>query len=273
MPLVDRFFTSDSDIKIVSVPDDEPQITLYDDRGYIAAHMPGKHDQATHGHGGARARLGEQMQLEVVASEHLGGGASGSEVIRETRSDGSMTLRKKFSEDDMSLEAVDREVLGAEVAEALGLDNVAVVQVGDDEIVTTFHEGSTGLRLMESDGASYTQAFESEDGRRIGMLDYVTTNEDRHDGNWVRTNDGRIAPIDHTGMRFENTQLLDGTSPFEIVAGLNPGFGVPSVFTRAELDDIGDRLDGLKSKFAERGHSDWHSAMMRKFDVIKAADE
>ncbi|MEK7767451.1 MAG: hypothetical protein AAB368_14575, partial [bacterium] len=41
--------------------------------------------------------------------------------------------------------------------------------------------------------------LDSEDGRLIGLMDYVTSNHDRNFGNWIVTPEGRIGAIDQAG--------------------------------------------------------------------------
>lgn len=97
-----------------------------------------------------------------------------------------------------------REVASSEVAEVLGMDDLlpsTVFRKDHDKIgsIQNFINGVTANDLGVDD------RYDGEDDlSRSAAYDYLVGNTDRHDGNWMITNDGRLGLIDN-GLSFPTT--------------------------------------------------------------------
>lgn len=211
-------------------------------------------------------------------------------VEREYYNDGSIGIHKG----GMDKREHDAEVHGAEVANAVGID-VAVVSSGvDDEGLYSIRAanvaGESGHRLNNGEMVMGNEAgipgvTDTTDGVRIGTLDFLIDNPDRHGANFIKQdNDGRILPIDNGNARFaEFTQgdPMNGrapTSPFS----LDPGMGIKTnqygevtSFSSNALhpDDIPvlrGRLESLRPSFEANGNTGWHDNVMSRLDILEA---
>lgn len=134
---------------------------------------------------------------------------------------------------------------------------------------------------------------DSDDGVRLGLMDALIGNTDRHPGNWVWSGRGRIIPIDH-GESFELNSRYDNngeilppngrhagfTPPFVDWSGPAGGRGAPAVPSRGpgwqasnplHRDDVKvlrKRLKELRPAFLEMGFGQEHDQMMQRFEAI-----
>jgi hypothetical protein len=91
------------------------------------------------------------------------------------------------------------------VANALGIDDVHAVDVGDGQVLATLVPGQPGA-LAGGDPLTMPGAKE------IGILDFLVRNRDRHELNWLSDGE-RIRPIDH-GLTFWGAEGSDRDVPF-----------------------------------------------------------
>jgi len=223
--------------------------------------------------------------------DYLNGGASADWVKKIELSDGRTAVHKR-----QSAEETRREYLAGRVANAIGIEDITVAQTGDREVVMNFVDGAPGaMKLRDSTRgvfgdakkraavkAEQKQQLRLRNGREIGMLDWLTSNDDRHALNWMVSSDGKsVIPIDHGRAQFD-APLLGGkqhmvpNSPF-IAEWIRPEMD-RSVFvsadpqwTPAELAKIRADLEGLKPEFKGGRESKWFDAMMTRFALLEAA--
>jgi hypothetical protein len=131
------------------------------------------------------------------------------------------------------------------------------------------------------------ERMDSDEGRMMGLLDHLISNQDRHKGNWMVTGgrhggggDEHIVPIDH-GYAFGNAGPLSHpraasyvNSPFaEHYARGTSAFGSPGRWkandlTKGDVAEIRRRLEALRPDFEHLGRGDWHRYMLEKLDEI-----
>lgn len=97
-------------------------------------------------------------------------------------------------------DVADREKLAYYLSEAVGAGAPEVVKVDDGKVVEDFVPGtllSSWMDRKEWTPDAQRQIYESERGRRIGLLDYLSGNQDRHGGNVIVAEGDIPVPIDH----------------------------------------------------------------------------
>ena len=161
---------------------------------------------------------------------------------------------------------VKNELAANRVAQALGIEEI---QMGH------YMEGDNRLLIMSLvDGEPAAGKFrEAQDIKndiwnvpnawRIGILDYLVVNVDRHDGNWMITPNGVPVPIDHGRIRFGGAY----NSPFarKVERDLRDG---SAPITSAELMRLKANLNLLRSEFASMGMTRQFNYMMSRMDIL-----
>lgn len=185
------------------------------------------------------------------------------------------------------VEEHDAEELGALVAEELGLRPPSVFRASPDDAYFDYISDDKATLAMEKVGwgrdvpSSYVDSL---DGRRMGLLDTLTENRDRNDGNWFISNtDDQLIPIDH-GLSWAASIRDDPAVP---EATGNPFVGhyidssaaewMPDGQARWTENDLSPayvaalrhRLQGLRPEFDRLGRGRWHARMMQRLDVVE----
>lgn len=210
-----------------------------------------------------------------VESRRLGGLSAQTELV--TLADGTKVIRKsaRAGLDEMQDAAAEHAV--SLIARKLGLRapgvyrrddrHVYMEYVGDaqtaDEIARGVDELPTRLR----------QAIDSDEGKLLGLLDLLTMNIDRNQGNWMLDQRGRLIPIDH-GAAFVNS-LGDPAADLEYV---NSPFAdhykadrdqlKDNPLTPADVEEIRRRLNELRPDFAHMGRESWLDYALAVLDLL-----
>lgn len=190
-------------------------------------------------------------------------------------------LKTTKTSEDRAIPEFDAEELGASVAHTLGLSAPEVHRSGPGEayfahIKDYAPQAKIGARVAKS------VDYESADALRIGLLDLLIGNIDRHNENWFAENAGtpeeRLIPIDQGSSFIESAERRDPkAAPFEH-KGFNRPFvarelGGPSVWldnplSPAYMASLRPKLDALRPEFERLGRRDWHDWMLARFDVV-----
>ena len=183
-----------------------------------------------------------------VESPHQGQQGS-VEII--TMPDGTQVVHKKYNpgHEDMA----DADVLAYGISQVIGAGAPPVNKIGPGEITMGYVPGQMG-EDWAWEAAGHTEAphdleeqqMRSPEGRRIGLLDYLIANPDRHDQNWMVTPDGKPVPIDNSSA---------WSSPW----GTTSDFWdhVP-ITSKSEYDSTLAGLMALQPEFDRLGHDDWY---------------
>lgn len=128
----------------------------------------------------------------------------------------------------------------------------------------------------------YSTALHSDDGLLLGLLDVLTANGDRNNGNYINTPDGRVVGIDG-GEAFLTSHRYDSDG-----APHPPGLRIPGFTLRytktspwlgrtvwrdndlspADFDAARPRLQDLRRQFAQLGMDRAHALMMERFEAM-----
>lgn len=165
---------------------------------------------------------------------------------------GQFAVRKTFSDNDEGRRAASAEYLSSLVAEAVGALAPAVVKdptnpdyaVIMGRVTGDLGKLHTGTKNAQEWGEARYWYAETDAGRRIGLLDVLVANRDRHSGNWIMSDEidephpwnrlqgtvRRPIPIDHSetfqdtlaasaGLRVVDPQGTGSyTAPMELMA-------------------------------------------------------
>lgn len=277
-----------------------------------AFHLPGEHDQSDHGRKGKgdtsdsadTAKSGDSSRkIRQMVGAYRDGftlddtfseGNSGASVALLTLSDGSKVVRK--TDRRAGANAVRNEYLAGRVFNALtDADDVTTAQVDDSTLITTHVDGPPGAHDLKnavgqvrSDRAK-KEAYEAEiarqaqlpGGKEIGMLDWLTSNSDRHALNWMITGDG-VKPIDQGDVTFsaprraaDDRLLISHNSPFvDHWLGLDyrRGGTITSMsprVTESDLTGYRARLERLRPEFDGPGEVEQFEAMMSRLAIVE----
>lgn len=199
----------------------------------------------------------------VVGERKLGGGqAADTKLV--TLADGTKAVHKITTEaqnDHSPRDQVDAEELAGEVAAALGVRTPAMVRTGPTAAYQEFMPGQPGKALYGRDIPDSVLA--SDDGVRLGLLDHITANSDRHGGNWLVDGDGSLTGIDN-GMAFDYRATMGTHNPFgkrHFEDDANP-------LSPADVARVRERLAALKPRFTAMKRGAWHKAMMARLDEV-----
>jgi hypothetical protein len=164
----------------------------------------------------------------------------------ETYNDGSKWISKTLP----AKADADREELAGKISDVLGAGAPSVVRDSDTHVHQPFVQGKVAASLyhdhmsdaeVDAAGDKVKALLSTPEGKRIGLLDKLIGNQDRHLGNWMISPDGKPVPIDHN-WSWEGTKKT--ISPFSD-AVYGPGIE-PSDFTNAQMDEWQSRLAALK---------------------------
>lgn len=163
--------------------------------------------------------------------------------------DGDKIIDKKGEDDD----ELDAEVLASVVSDAIGAGVPAVAQVSDREIAEQFVPGKILFDWRRGKDAKAELAlYTSDAGRRMGLLDYLIDNADRHGGNVIVRPDDTPVPIDH-GLAFSggtiNSHFWDINAAWWRLH-------------RGELEALKPKLEDTHAEFTARDRGAWWRIMM-----------
>lgn len=208
----------------------------------------------------ASERLQQARASGVSKSAGTAFAGNQSDTHVETYKDGSKWISKTLpSETD-----ADREELAGKISDILGAGAPAIVRDSANHVHEPFVPGKVaaslyhdGMSAAEEDAVSarLTKLIATPEGKRIGLLDTLIGNQDRHLGNWMISPDGKPVPIDHnySWAVVDTKGNLDTSSPFaKAVYGPGdharavPGQLVkPADFSKAQLDGWQAKLAAL----------------------------
>lgn len=108
----------------------------------------------------------------------------------------------------------------------------------------------------------FDDALNSDDGKRVGLLDAIGNNGDRNPGNWMLNSRGRITPIDHgfaspgVDPRGAVRVRIHSSSPFTERHLLREGRWIDNDFTPADIEEVRRRLLDLQPDIDHIGEGD-----------------
>lgn len=210
----------------------------------------------------AAIRSPEQDLLDLVTSSEptkstgLTGGQTAQVRLLVYPGDGEpkRVVHKKMEWEDDAESMAASEVVVARIGAALGA-RVPVTVLDPDDPGAVYMEHLLGdpAWVAEGHGVDTDALHNTEQGRRLGLLDLLISNQDRHSGNWLVAAQGEVAGIDHSLADLDaGTRRWDADSPFvESYQQFDPtavgGYSLRPIedMSRAEAERIGARLRAL----------------------------
>lgn len=209
----------------------------------------------------AGAILRKGIESGVADRRPLSGGAMAS-VDLVTFNDGTRAVRKfarKVPTGRSPKDQQDAEELAGRIARAIGVKTPAIERTSDAEIFMEYEEDDdpgTTLRGGEIDRLAATP-----EGIRMGLLDVLIANPDRHPGNYlVNYDQNRITAIDH-GFAWDD---LDDFYPSIFARN----FGRTSPLSQADIAELRPKIEGLRAEFERTGHLDWYDQVTEMFEQV-----
>lgn len=260
----------------------------------LVAHLPGKHDQKSHGRkrgGGAgkrRAGTGEGGALADTVDaaralpddspnwHRLTGGASGAGVRLAVLDDGRRVVRKQAPDwgSDEPRTCADAEELAGLTGAVLDA-GLAGVHRDETDVVWIEHAAGKTLGELQDHNGRAPAAFDrwraSKPAMRMGLLDVLTGNGDRNDGNLIIDGD-RVVGIDHA-FAFEMIGYQHGTPHPDDLARMGGEHAPAGHFierddngrnhwrdnplTPGDVTETRRRLETLRKAYNKRGRGRW----------------
>jgi hypothetical protein len=209
----------------------------------------------------------------IADRRQLGGGIS-AKTERVTFNDGGRAVYKRATDAPgiPPRDQTDAEVLGASVANAVGVRVPDVVRASNTEVYMTFVDGRT---LAELDRAVFDRARSSDDGLRLGLSDLLMGNTDRNRGNLIINERDELYGIDH-GSAFQWHPEYNDPSRVPVFSndwyasfGDSGGAGwADNPLTLADVAELRGRLERLEPEFARLGRGDWFVAMLARLSAL-----
>jgi hypothetical protein len=219
--------------------------------------LPGFKASSEYGHDSQPVQELRKITIADLASgtsEHPNQGIQGSvEII--TLPDGTKVVHKQYiyGYEEMA----DADELAYYVSQVVDAGAPPVARPSDaeyGELIEGYVEGTTAMR-WEDQGNDEYDIETSEQGQRIGLLDHLIANPDRHMNNWMVTPDDEPVPIDMSGA-------------FQAGDGTNSPFWDNQELDQEEYDQLTEGLTALEPEFARLGHLDWYRDMLSRLNDI-----
>lgn len=242
-------------------------------------HLPGQHDQTTHG-GGRGMRVGRLTDKELVEADgqlvklkELAGGRSVAKVALGRTKDGRQIVRKT----GISREHEDKEILVSKLGIALGAPVPNVTRRRGGGIVMERAPGEAQGKWGQTPFRRILQPLRREEirdslrargAKELGILDYLSNNTDRRAANFLldrRKSGNEVFGIDHTSSFWPQGRLQKKypLSPFadRYVRGKQ--------FSADEIRTIRKQVRSVRPYFARRKRLDWYSQVQRRIDSME----
>jgi len=238
-----------------------------------------------------RTELADSVASGVRSSARLGNSGM-ARVDRVELGDGTEAIHKitinSYEPPDgpvwTAANQTDAEELVSELAAGLGVRAPAVQRVQVDspwgmrphplEIYMEMMPGQTGVAAgWFNDAPRRERVLASKDALKLGLLDVLTNNPDRHGYNWLIDDQDRLYAIDH-GLGFSGNSANPGRSDAQTSTFANPyvdasgAYASSNPLTPGDVDHVREVLEGLRPTFAARGHGDWIDTALARLDML-----
>ena len=212
-----------------------------------------------------REKLRQGIESGAADADNLAGGDI-ADTLRLDWKDGSRsvlkaakrTVRHGITPKDQT----DAEELAGLVGNAIGVRAPVTQRISEKEIYLEYMPGKSAMQKFG--GATVYHLTNSEQGLNMGLLDELIGNPDRHNGNWTVDDDNNIYAIDH-GLAFTepDTEVTHGPFAFELLYGGHE-------ISRARLDEVRSRLEGLRPEFKRLRRREWYEQMIERLDKLQS---
>lgn len=205
-----------------------------------------------------------------TGSRRLGGQSAQTELV--TLADGTKVIRKRARTGLDDMQDAAAEHAASLLGRALGLRTPGVYRRGPGEIYMEYIEDARTAEEAAGYGGDLPKAFAdaigSDDGKRLGLLDLLTMNIDRNNGNWMLDGRGRLVPIDHgasfvnrTGDPARDREFVNNPFADHYADDGNP-------LTKADVTELRRRLESLRPAFEHMGRGEWLTYSLAVLDRL-----
>lgn len=241
-------------------------------------------------------KIAASVKSGIVSSEKLTGGVS-AETSKVKFKDGTTGVRK-FIDNNTAKRQQDAEELVPLLARMMGINAPEVVRVDEKTTVQQFLPGNVAMHAVPrliNPGTPQAKILspttrakpfvESDTGWLMAVLDQITGNQDRHDGNWLVNDDATeiTAIIDHglayhirdwRTKRHETLPLTDSyifrtKSEFTKKFAKADGQQTKVDFHPDDLDAIQEMLSALRAEYVARDRLDWWEFSMKQIEALR----
>lgn len=236
----------------------------------------------------ARRRAGLERSVKSGAVEEtpLAQGAMG-EVRRYQLADGTEAIYKRALRDLpggpgvgrwTTKDQTDAEELAAIVAQALGVKAPAVSRAADDAIYMDVMPGQIADDRWPDRNGIPQGALLGTSGLKIGLLDTLIENPDRHGGNVLVDDADDLYAIDHGGAFMGSNggpSINRVVSPFayQFVDPRSGTYNTINGLSRGDVDYVRRQIASTRRQFERLGRLDWFDAVQTRLDgVARGAD-
>lgn len=215
----------------------------------------------------------------VVKSTPFGEGQSAQVHLLEL-DDGTKAIMKTSN----TAEETASEVAAHKIARGIGARTPDTVRIGERTILQEFvedvREGLDDYDVWSDSNHPVVRAMvQSEDGHRLGLLDTLLQNRDRHYLNWLQDRSGRPVGIDHGADRMDWMEHGMHSPPFSLFADAAGLFRVgrrlgieewlPNSYTKADWATVRDAVRSARGEL-ESLKGDSYNAVMDRLDGMAA---
>lgn len=174
----------------------------------------------------------------------------------------------------------DNELLANHMAAALGIENIEMVGLADGQtLITKAIPGENAGDVGAQKRAIFNDFEAFPNAKRIGMLDFLIHNHDRHEYNWRITPEGEPYPIDHGRVSMETPGLPTGWNGIDRSGFVKAALGATSGnrwrpqkslirFSPAELLSYRNELENMRGDFDARGKGRWFKNVLNRLDIV-----
>ena len=239
-----------------------------------------------------REALRRSVEGGAIDEQLFSQGAMG-ETRRFDLADGSSTVYKRQTRDWdrgghypiwTKMEQTDAEELAAITAAALGVRAPAIVRTGDEEIYMELMPGEIGEMRWPHRSSPPKGVVIGEQGIRMGLLDTLIENTDRHGGNYLVDVDENLQAIDH-GLAFSKTygrepdgrivrrpvDRINATGDFALENFVSPSGNLyDNPLTAADGERLKRIVADLRQEFVDRGRLGWWESMNERATHVAA---
>jgi hypothetical protein len=232
--------------------------------GFVEAEHPrGRGGKFAEKPGGGGSGLSASVDSGISKRRALAGGGMAIVDLVEFN-DGKKAVRKLTKPVGSGRNAKDQqdaEELSALVAEAVGAKVPGVLRTGPNEVFMEFVEDDPAIAWMRD--SEIDEIAKTPQGIRLGLLDTLIGNPDRHKGNFTVSDDMQtLTGIDHGAAWDQNTEVFE-QGPF---AANN--FRKENPLSPDDVAEVRKRLEKLQPEFDRLGHPDWYQQTIEALDWV-----
>jgi hypothetical protein len=179
-------------------------------------------------------------------------------------------------------EITDAEEMANALAQAIGAPVPDFVRANRDTIYTDWINGTVGSEIIDAINNPlpgkkelWGKILNSKESKVLGLFDALSLNPDRHHGNWMIDEKGKLKAIDH-GQTWHKTALTPqerlslNDSPFLNKWIYEYGEFKDNPFTLDDIQKLQDRITAIRNRFEDLDRVDWYNRTLVVLKLLKS---